>query len=57
MTERPKMNGDPEYLAAKLRRVHDPHVQPLNGLVERWRQEGHQVPRADPDSGGVHSKI
>lgn len=52
MAEGPRMNKEPEFLAAKLRRVQDPHVRPLNGLVERWRQEGRQVPYADPDSGG-----
>lgn len=51
MTGCPRMNKEPEFLAAKLRRVRDPHVQPLNELVERWRQEGRQVPYADPDSG------
>ena len=57
MTELPRMNRNSEFLAAKLRRAHDPHVRPLNELVERWRQEGHQIPYADPDSGGVHSMI
>jgi len=57
MTERPKMNKEPDYLAAKLRRVHDPDVRPLNELVERWRQEGRQVPYADPDSCGVRSRV
>ena len=57
MAEGPRMNKEPEFLAAKLRRVHDPHVRPLNGLVERWRQEGRQVPYADPDSGGIRSRI
>ena len=40
MAEGPRMNKDPEFLAAKLRRVHDPHVRPLNELVDRWRQAG-----------------
>ena len=57
MAESPRMNKEPEFLAAKLRRVQDPHVRPLNGLVERWRQAGRQVPYADPDSGGVRSRI
>jgi hypothetical protein len=42
---------------AKLRRVHDPQVRPLNERVERWRREGHQVPYADLDSGGVRSRV
>jgi uracil-DNA glycosylase len=51
------MNKEPEFLEAKLRHVHDPHVQPLTELIERWRQEGRRVPYADPDSGGIHSRI
>ena len=57
MAEGPRMNNEPEFLAAKLRRVQDPHLRPLNGLVERWRQGGRQVPYADPDSGGIRSRI
>jgi hypothetical protein len=49
------MNKDPEILAAKLRRVHDTHVRPLNSLVEQWRREGRDVPWAGPNLGGVHS--
>jgi uracil-DNA glycosylase len=41
----------------KLSRVYDPHVAPLNALVEAWRREGRDVPWADPDLGGVHSRI
>ncbi len=51
------MNRDPAFLASKLRRIRDPHVAPLNGLVETWHAHGMQVPWADPDSGGVHSRI
>ena len=53
----PRMNKDPEFLAGKLRRIYEQQVKPLNVLVERWRQEGLRVPWADPDSGGVHSRI
>jgi uracil-DNA glycosylase len=51
------MNKDPVLLAEKRRRVHEPHVRSLNTLVERWKEGGRQVPWADPDSGGIHSKI
>lgn len=51
------MNKDPAFLADKQRRVHDPQIVPLNRLVEAWRAKGRQVPWADPDSGGVHSRI
>jgi hypothetical protein len=57
MTACPQMNKEPEFLAAKLRRVHDLHVRPLNELVERRRREGRQAPYADPDSGGIRSRI
>lgn len=30
---------------------------PLNALVEQWRGEGQDVRWADPDLGGVHSRI
>jgi hypothetical protein len=48
------MNRDPGYLADKLKRVHDEPVRPLNAVVEQWRRD---VPWADPDLGGVHSRI
>src|SRR5216684_6672012 len=53
----PRMNRDSGFLADKLSRVHDEHVRPLNVLVERWRREGRDVPWADPDLGGIHSRI
>ena len=51
------MNKHPEFLDGKRRRVHDPHVRPLNALVDRWNGEGWRVPYADPDSGGIHATI
>lgn len=57
MSTQPWMNKDRQFLVGKLGRVHDPHVRPLNELVEQWRGEGRQVPWADPDSGGIHSRI
>lgn len=57
MSTQPRMNRDRQFLTGKLDRVHNPHVLPLNELVERWRAEGRQVPWADPDSGGIHSRI
>lgn len=53
----PRMNGDPAFRSAKLDRLWEPHVRPLNALVEKWTAEGRQVPWVDPDSGGVHSRI
>lgn len=51
------MNKNPGYLAGKRSRVLDAHVEPLNVLVEGWRREGRDVPWADPDLGGIHSRI
>ena len=57
MSEQPQMNRNPEFLARKRRRVHDPHVRPLNTLVDRWNGDRLRVPYADPDSGGIHARI
>jgi hypothetical protein len=54
MSAEPRMNKDPAFLADKQRRVHDPQIAPLNLLVEAWRAEGRQVPRADP---GEHERV
>lgn len=54
---RPRMNGDPAFLRAKLDRVMEPHVRPLNTLIARWNEAGRPVPWADPDSGGTASRI
>lgn len=51
------MNADPDFLSQKLRRLRDPHVAPLNALVDLWCQQGRAVPWVDPDSGGVGSRI
>ena len=51
------MNRNPEFLARKRRRVYDPHVRPLNAMVDRWNGDRLQVPYADPDSGGIHARI
>ena len=52
------MNKDPEFLTDKLKRVHDLHVRSLNAMVEACsRREDRDVPWADPDSGGIHSRI
>lgn len=47
------MNGDESFHSAKLARRWEPHVRPLNALVEKWTAEGRQVPWV----GGVHSRI
>jgi hypothetical protein len=55
--EQPRMNKNPEFLAGKRRRTHDPRVRPLNALVDRWNGDRLRVPYADPDSGGTHTSI
>jgi uracil-DNA glycosylase len=57
VAERPRMNDDPAFLRAKLDRVMEPHVRPLNELIVGWNQSGRMVPWADPDSGGTASRI
>lgn len=57
VSAQPRMNGDEAFRSAKLRRLREPHVWPLNGLVEKWVEEGRQVPWVDPDLGGIHSRI
>ena len=34
-----RMNGDPVFLCARLDRVMEPHVRPLNVLVARWNDK------------------
>jgi hypothetical protein len=61
MPDQPRMNKDPEFVAGKLRRVHDPHVQRLNALVDQWNGKRLwngkllRAPYADPDSGGIYA--
>jgi uracil-DNA glycosylase len=57
VSEQPQMNKNLEFLARKQRRIHEPHVQPLTTLIERWRREGLRVPYADPDLCGIHARI
>jgi hypothetical protein len=57
MPAEPCMNRDPAFLANKKSRLQDPHIAPLNALVQTWRADRIPVPWVDPDSGGVHSRI
>lgn len=43
--------------AERLARVREPHVQPLNALVRRWRSTGLVVPWFDPADGGVDARV
>lgn len=51
------MNKDRRFRADKESRVLDEHVAPINTLVLAWRLEGRDVPWADPDLGGIRSRI
>jgi uracil-DNA glycosylase len=53
----PRRHADPAFLAAKLARVDEPHVAPLNAMVRRIREEHAGVPYFDPKSGGVSARI
>ena len=55
----PKMHGDDAFRDAKRARWFEPHVAPVNRLVDRIRTERgtDQVPYADPDSGGIAARV
>ena len=50
---------DTALTSSKTQRVRDPHVAPLNRLVESWRSAdaGRFVPWFDPDDGGVNARV
>jgi uracil-DNA glycosylase len=53
----PRRHADPVFLAAKLTRIDEPHIAPLNEMVRRIRVEHVGVPYFDPESGGVDARI
>jgi uracil-DNA glycosylase len=55
---RPRMHKVPEFLAAKQARWDEPHIAPINALSLQMTREGlGDVPRIDPDSGGIHARV
>ena len=54
-------NADPNVVAAKMARIREPHVAPLNELADRVADtEGlrrGEVPYVDPDTGGVNARM
>lgn len=53
----PRAHKNPTFLAAKLARLHESHISPLNSLVRDMRAEtGGEVPWFDPDSGGIAAR-
>lgn len=54
----PRLHRDAEFLAAKQARWFEPHVGPVNGLVQEIaRTVGGDVPYVDPDCGGINSRV
>ncbi|MDJ0007455.1 hypothetical protein QNA16_06260, partial [Gordonia alkanivorans] len=54
-------NADPKVVRAKLARIWEPHVAPLNELANRIADaeglpHGH-VPYVDPDAGGIRARM
>ncbi|SDC57195.1 uracil-DNA glycosylase [Rhodococcus tukisamuensis] len=54
-------NADATVVAAKMARIRDPHVRPLNELADRIADSvglprGH-IPYVDPDQGGIHARV
>lgn len=54
-------NADPSVVAAKMARIREPHVAPLNELADRVADaEGlhrGEVPYVDPDTGGINARM
>lgn len=54
----PKANRFGDIVADKRRRIHDPHVAPLNRLAEEINEgRGHRAPWFDPDGGGTGARV
>jgi hypothetical protein len=57
-TSEPRKHRDPEFLEAKQARWFEPHVAPVNALVQEIsRTVGGDVPNVDPDCGGVNARV
>jgi len=54
----PRQHRDPAFLAVKRARLREPHIAPVNDLVDRIRfATGLDVPYIDPDSGGIAATV
>lgn len=54
----PRRHRDPEFLTAKQARWFEPHIAPVNALVQEIsRTAGGDVPYVDPDCGGVNARV
>ena len=57
-TTEPRRHRETEFLEAKQARWFDPHVAPVNALVQEIsRTVGGDVPYVDPDCGGVNARV
>ena len=57
LSQAPRAHRDPAFLAAKIARLQEPHVAPLNALADRIAGEtGKAVPAFDPDSAGIRAR-
>lgn len=57
LSSAPRAHRDPAFLAAKVARLREPHIAPLNDLADRIAAEtGLVVPAFDPDSAGIHTR-
>lgn len=58
LSSRPRMHREASFLARKQARLREPHVSPINDLVDAIRDErGAFVPYVDPDSGGALARV
>lgn len=57
LSQGPRAHRDPAFLAAKVARLREPHIAPLNDLANRIAVEtGLAVPAFDPDSAGIYAR-
>lgn len=59
LSKAPKQHANSDFLAAKLSRLREAHVAPVQALVDQIRQERGtvSVPYVDPDSGGIRARV
>lgn len=59
LSSAPRAHADEDFLRAKVKRLSEPHVAPINILVRRIRRASGDpmVPFVDPDSAGVRARI
>lgn len=58
LSAEPRMHRDVDFLLAKQARWFEPHIAPVNALVQEIaRTVGCDVPYVDPDCGGVNARV